>query len=466
MKPGMIENGMQNAMTITIHPDKAVGPVKPVNGVGQPPMVGALNGWPMMHYLKEAGIPFSRLHDVGGYFGGGLYVDIPNLFPDFDADETDPANYRFVFTDALLSALVENGVEPFYRLGVTIENWTAWGLPPVRTMPPADFAKWARICEHVIRHYTEGWADGFHHTISHWEIWNEPENWPDPEKNEMWHGSFAEYCRLYEVASKHLKAAFPHLKIGGYASCGVAWINSWKENRAKHHVECFHKFLAFVRERDCPLDFYSFHSYSRIPNMMEQARYVRDALDNAGFRDVPTCLNEWLPQPTHEKLGSALQAAEIAAALIAFQNGPVDSAAIYDARCGVGTYSPLFNPLTYEPHKAYYAFTAFHELRKRGTAVEVNMNHEIHKTHETLYAAAAISSLPSSLSPLTSSLPLAVMVANPGDDAVPFSLEISGGIRRRTVESCRITDKDHTDVETAMPRELPPHSFLVAVFNS
>ena len=169
----------------------------------------------------------------------------------------------------------------------------------------------------------------------------------------MWHGSFAEYCRLYEVASKHLKAAFPHLKIGGYGSCGVAWINSWKETRAKHHVECFHKFLAFVRERDCPLDFYSFHSYSRIPNMMEQARYVRDALDNAGFRDVPTCLNEWLPHASHEKLGTALQAAEIAAALIAFQNGPVDSAAIYDARCAVGNYSPLFNPLTYTPHKAY-----------------------------------------------------------------------------------------------------------------
>ncbi len=60
MKPGMIENDMQNAMTITIHPDKAVGPVKPVNGVGQPPMVGALKDWPMMHYLKEEGIPFSR----------------------------------------------------------------------------------------------------------------------------------------------------------------------------------------------------------------------------------------------------------------------------------------------------------------------------------------------------------------------------------------------------------------------
>ena len=42
---------------IRIDPDKAIGPVKPVNGVGQPPMLGALGDWPMMHYLKEAGIP-------------------------------------------------------------------------------------------------------------------------------------------------------------------------------------------------------------------------------------------------------------------------------------------------------------------------------------------------------------------------------------------------------------------------
>ena len=32
---------------------------------------------------------------------------------------------------------------------------------------------------------------------------------------------------------------------------------------------------------------------------------------------------------------TAQQAAEVAAALVGFQNGPVDSAAIYDARCGV-----------------------------------------------------------------------------------------------------------------------------------
>ena len=453
-------------MRLAIDPSRILGPVKPVNGVGQPPFFG-VGGFPMFHYLKEAGIPFSRLHDVGGMFGRNVFVDIPNVFRDFDADETDPANYDFAFTDVLLNALVENGVEPFYRLGVTIENYAT--IRRYRIEPPKDFAKWARICEHVIRHYTEGWADGFRHTITHWEIWNEPENWDDPEKNQMWHGSFEEYCRLYEVASKHLKAAFPHLKIGGYGSCGVMWLNAWKVERAHHHFRCFHAFLEFVREHGCPLDFFSYHSYSGVADMVEQTRYVRDALDKAGFANVPTCLDEWLPAPSHDKLGTALQAAEVAAALIAFQNGPVDSAAIYDARCGLGDYSPLFNPLTYKPHKAYYAFLAFHELRKRGTAVLVDVNHEIHEPHEAIYAAAALSE----------KAPLAVMLANTGDEEAPFVLEVAGDssirhspfVVRSSPEAappasvrCRIVDETRTWEETPLPAALPPHSLLLVEF--
>ena len=201
---------------------REIGPVKPVNGVGQPPMVGQLSSWPMFRYLKEAGIPYSRLHDVGGWLGHGLYVDIPNLFPDFDADETDPANYRFAYTDSLMAALDAHGVEPYFRLGVTIENWVSYlgRLPPVNSVPPKDFAKWARICEHVIRHYTEGWADGFKIKITYWEIWNEPENHPDDNLNPMFRAPFSEYMKLYGVAAPYLKAKFPHLKIGGYGHCG------------------------------------------------------------------------------------------------------------------------------------------------------------------------------------------------------------------------------------------------------
>ena len=162
--------GADNAQpTVTVDWTKAEGVIKPVNGVGQGPLIGWI-GTEMFAFLKEAGIPYARLHDVGGLFGGGgRFVDIPNVFPDFDADEDDPKSYEFRFTDRYLKALVDNGVEPVYRLGVTIEN-VAGSVGPFRVRPPKDFAKWARICEHIVRHYNEGWADGYHWNIRYWEV--------------------------------------------------------------------------------------------------------------------------------------------------------------------------------------------------------------------------------------------------------------------------------------------------------
>ena len=105
---------------INVDLNNIVGKMKPMHGVGQPPMTGI--SCSMFHYLKEAGIPYSRLHDVGGWLGGGLYVDIPNLFRDFDADENDPNSYDFAFTDYLLKNLLDNNCQPYFRLGVSIEN--------------------------------------------------------------------------------------------------------------------------------------------------------------------------------------------------------------------------------------------------------------------------------------------------------------------------------------------------------
>ena len=56
-----------------------------------------------MQVLTDAHIPYSRLHDVGGAFGSNRYVDIPNIFRNFDADGNDPASYDFAFTDELIS---------------------------------------------------------------------------------------------------------------------------------------------------------------------------------------------------------------------------------------------------------------------------------------------------------------------------------------------------------------------------
>jgi hypothetical protein len=59
------------------------GTMKPMHGIGQPPVTSLSNFF--FPYLKRAGIPYSRLHDVGGMMGGNLYVDIPNIFRDFSA---------------------------------------------------------------------------------------------------------------------------------------------------------------------------------------------------------------------------------------------------------------------------------------------------------------------------------------------------------------------------------------------
>lgn len=88
------------------------------------------------------------------------------------------------------------------------------------TVPPADFGKWAQICEHIILHYNFGWANGYHLNIRYWEIWNEPDLDADDSPNKRtWGGTKARFFDLYELAAKHLKTRFPELMIGGTCAC-------------------------------------------------------------------------------------------------------------------------------------------------------------------------------------------------------------------------------------------------------
>lgn len=87
-------------MKITIDVNQALGKIKPMHAVGQPPLYGVgRNSFGAFHYLSEIGTPFSRLHDVDGLFGGNRYVDVPNIFRDFSVDENDPASYDFAFAE-------------------------------------------------------------------------------------------------------------------------------------------------------------------------------------------------------------------------------------------------------------------------------------------------------------------------------------------------------------------------------
>lgn len=369
---------------IKINPSVTTGKIKPMHAVGQAPLAGlGKEHFHNFHYLTEMGAPYSRLHDVRGLFGGGVFVDIPNVFRNFDADENDPASYDFTFTDALINALIEAGVEPYYRLGVTIENQAE--IKAYHINPPKDYEKWARICEHIVAHHIDGWADGFHHKITYWEIWNEPDDSNVLRVSQMWTGTAEDYYRLYDVTAKHLRSVFGNrIKVGGYASCGFyAVCTEWRKTdaRCNYYVEFFHGFLKYIKESGAPIDFFSWHSYDPTATTVLMARWVREQLDAYGFTETESHLNEW--NPFSNERGTAHHSAEVAAMMLGMQNAPIDLLVFYDARITGGQYGGLFDPMDYKPWHAYYSFVAFNHLYKLENQIALECD------TEGLYAVAA-----------------------------------------------------------------------------
>ena len=373
---------------VKIDLNKKVKQIKPMHGVGQPPLAGSKSTH--FHFLTEAGIPYSRLHDVGGPYGGNRFVDIPNIFRDFSADENDPASYDFTFTDHLITELVKAGVEPYYRLGITIENDVL--IKPYRVFPPEDFGKWARICEHIVAHYNEGWADGFHYNITYWEIWNEPDG--GGGKNDlgaqMWRGDPEDFFRLYDITAKHLKKRFPNIKVGGYGACELALILDDVSNPAyaktdkvwlKQIHDFFHGFFSYIKENGSPIDFFSWHTYKPVDVALKLDENIAKWVREYGFGDIELHLNEWNPYAIEH--GSAHHAAEVAAMMLGMQDANTDILCIYDARMQGGTFSALFDGNIAKPFPTYYSLVGFNLLYKLGTQVEL-----LNDT-EGLYAVAA-----------------------------------------------------------------------------
>ena len=397
--------------------------MKPLHGVNNSP--GALRK-PVQSFT-DAGIPYMRTHDTMGAFGGAHFVDVPNIFRDFDADENDPQNYDFAFTDAYIGNIIKSGTEIFYRLGVTIEN--SWDIKAYNIYPPKDFHKWARICEHIIRHYNEGWANGFHHNIEYWEIWNEPENPP------MWRGTKEQFYEFYSVAANHLKKCFPNLKFGGYAGCGFSYVTGHQNSAFyKSFVTFFDEFLDYISapETKAPLDFYSWHIYIADPNVIgAHAKYVREKLDEKGFTETEHMLNEWnrmyadVPE-NYEEMQNQKGASFCAQAFAIMQESSLDKAMYYDAY-PARRYCGLYTFPGYRPTKTYYAFYAFNRLYRLGGCVGVKVFGE-----EQASAMAA-----------TDGENKAILLANYSENEQHILLDLEG-VDEKTEFVLYVTDENRT----------------------
>lgn len=376
-------------MNLYIKKTEMVGTIKPMHCINNAP---SFDDEVLFETLTDAGIPYSRLHDAFELCYDRL-VDVPNVFPDFDADENDPLNYDFAFTDVFIKNLIAAGVKPFYRLGVSIENYRS--IKPYNIFPPKDFAKWARICEHIIMHYNEGWADGFYYDIEYWEIWNEPDNFPDKDENQMWTGSAEEFYALYKTAASYLKNKFPQLKIGGYGSCGFYAISEEKaasdakvSSRTGYFLDFFERFLREMKADNVPLDFFSWHSYSGAESNVQYAGYCRKKLNEYGFYKTESILNEW--NTGIMARGTVNDCAAVAANILAMQNSSLDMLMYYDAKTDsayCGLYNPLYARLPVEKEKrvfgVYHVFAAFNELYKLKSQVKTEYG------GKDIYAVAA-----------------------------------------------------------------------------
>ena len=345
---------------VSVDPAAVRGAVKPMNAGNNGPTDMTMESYEALR------VPYARTHDTPlGMAYGGHCIDINLVFPDFSANVNSPKSYDFTNSDVVLLDMQKAGTKPFYRLGQSIEHQTKkYGI-----YPPRDYKKWAKICEHIIRHYNEGWADGYHMGIEYWEIWNEPDlDQPDDRWKtdpRTWAGTMEQFDELYVITAKHLKKCFPDLKIGGPAFA----------NPRKYGPD----FLDYVKDNGAPLDFFSHHMYHRKPaRIVEDVRIVRKMLDEKGFGKTESILNEWNYNRGWDqasdfygrKMRPTIKgAAFVAAVMCACQSEPLDMLMYYDLRPNTIWCGP-WAPFVYDIRPTYWSLYYWAELADYGTQVE------------------------------------------------------------------------------------------------
>ena len=219
---------------------------------------------------EQIGVNLIRTHD---YYGA---LDMSVMYPDRTRDPAKPESYDFVNSDRTWRAIINGGFEPYFRLG---DSWND-------AMPPADARErtsWVRAAVEVLRHYHAGKWGGFNTQFRYVEIWNEPDNqqfWPKPHTP-------LEYFQLYVETASAIRQEFPELKAGGPgltpAGALIPQGRKWTQD-----------FMDFVRQKNAPLDFFSWHMYSNVPQQYaDAAGFYRTSLDARGFTQTTTHITEW-----------------------------------------------------------------------------------------------------------------------------------------------------------------------------
>lgn len=281
-------------------------------------------GYPDMTPLwKEAGITLVRSYDWISRLD--TRNNPTSLFPDWDADPTDPSSYNFSATDRWVDAVHAVGADVLFNFASSI---------PQNKLPALDLATYGTVVEHIVRHYAQGWAEGPAKPIRVFEFGDQPDLGPL-----HFEGPAVEFHGMYGAFAQAVKRVDADLLAGGPSL-------AFPLNPESPYREGF---LRYVKGQDLPLDFFSFLWFSDASRDPLDFRFVaaemRTLLDEHGFGGTRLMLSYWnyLAVPSSDA-PSDEKAAFQAATAIYLQDTVVDDAIFFRADSGKDPHYGFIDP--------------------------------------------------------------------------------------------------------------------------
>ena len=298
---------------------------RPLNGVGGIP--GPVDGYPqfpdMTPLWLDAGVTVVRSFDWVSRLD--TRNNPTSLFPDWSADVDDPASYNFAPTDQWVEAVHSLGADVMFTIASSI---------PSNKLPAEDLEVYGRVVEHIVRHYSQGWAGGPAKPIRIYEFGDQPDFGPL-----HFAGRPEEFYDMYRAFCEAVHRVDPSLTVGGPATAFPLEVDApYREG-----------FLEFVRSNDLPLDFFSFLWFTDASRDPLDYRYVaeqmRALLDRHGFTDTDLTLSYWnylaVPSSTAP---AAEKGAFQAATAIYLQDTVIDHAFFFRADSGLDPHYGFVDP--------------------------------------------------------------------------------------------------------------------------
>ncbi|MBW8865017.1 MAG: beta-xylosidase [Verrucomicrobia bacterium] len=301
-------------MTITVDAGKPLGDLKPIwrfFGADEPNYAYMKDGKKLLGELGQLGKPqvYFRAHHLLTS-GDGAYALKWGSTSAYKEDSNGVPVYDWTINDRIFDTYLARGIKPYVQLGFMPEALSTHPQnyphnPPVtekadaaagQAYPPKDYAKWGELAHQWAKHCVEKYGKAEVEQW-YWEVWNEP--------NIMyWHGSHADYFKLYDYAVDGVRRALSVARVGGPETAGGPggkFLGEFLEH-------CAHGTNYVTGKIGSPLDFVSFHAkgspeftnnHVRM-GMANQLRNINDACTVIAkfpeFKALPIVIGESDPE--------------------------------------------------------------------------------------------------------------------------------------------------------------------------